>query len=196
MLTFDLFSGIMHRAVEDKATPKTGGVKNRAHPENNRTPQACLHLYNLPVSPAGYPSLSHDPIMRNEPNLTSPTTQKRKTNPIPAYQASHHPTFLRNEPNLHTDGHLWKTRNAKRTQLPPRRTCGNPKNAKRTQFHQANSQSPKAKSCFYETNPITATADLWKPKKRETKPIYAQFEPTPLAKGQSRRAGEPNLRMS
>ncbi len=42
---------------------------------------------------------------------------------------------------------------------------------KRTQFHKANSQKPTAKSCFYETNPISAAADLWKTKKHETNPI-------------------------
>ncbi len=28
-LTFDLFCGIMHRIIKDKATPKTGGLTNR-----------------------------------------------------------------------------------------------------------------------------------------------------------------------
>ena len=46
----------------------------------------------------------------------------------------------------------------------------------------ANSQPPTAKSCFYKTNPISATADLRKTKKCETNPIYARqiYETNPI----------------
>ncbi len=115
--------------------------------KDNRTPQACIHLYNPPVPPAGYlsrpRSIAHTPKMRNKPNLPQqppsptpkmqnkpnlsphrhpgdrPTTQKCETNPIPAYQVSHRPLFMRNKPNLPQQPPSPTPKNAKRTQFPP-----------------------------------------------------------------------------
>ncbi len=103
----------------------------------------------------------------------------------------------------------------KRTQYQPQRTCGRPKNtkrtqfpatnihstiyniqsngpisarrhpaasnyAKRTQFHKANSHLPTAKSCFYETNPIFTTTDLWRTKNaKRTQFSYTKCPTTP-----------------
>ena len=83
----------MHRIIGDKATPKTGGVTNRAHTKRIAR-KACLHKFNPPVPPAGYPGLSR----------SVPPPKKCETNPIRAVTASRRPLFQQNEPNLNRSG--------------------------------------------------------------------------------------------
>ncbi len=60
--------------------------------KKNRPPQACIHLYNPPVPPAGYPSLSRsigkNQKIRNKPNSPKPTANRQMPTAI-----------MRNEPN-------------------------------------------------------------------------------------------------
>ena len=94
-----------------------------------RTPQACIHLYNPPVSTGGVPprpkkrktnpisvrlTIKNAKRTQSTPTPACPTTQKCETNPIFAYQASRQPRFLRNEPNptnyeLPTTDYLYET---------------------------------------------------------------------------------------
>ena len=69
-------AGYLHYAKQSQSQPlwTCGRPKMRNKPKKNRRPQACLHLYNPPVPPAGCPSLSsppHNTKMRNKPNLPS-----------------------------------------------------------------------------------------------------------------------------
>ncbi len=166
----------------------------RNEPKKNRTPQACLHLYNPPVPPAGYP---HDPTpplkKRNEPNphvpLASrrlPRTQKYETNPIPTTNihstiynplAQFHPgqppkpnsqqLFLRNEPNFTPPSCLIS---AKRTQFPHTKCPTTTFSTKRTQFIPAH--NPITQN---EPNLVTAGILPTRPYPQicETKPIPA-----------------------
>ncbi len=77
-----------------------------------------------------------DPNMRNKPNSS----------------LAHDPN-MRNEPNSRIPGVQPPPISAKRTQFQPRRTCGRPKNMKRTQFQYT--KCPTA-PCLCKTNPISA----------------------------------------
>ncbi len=102
--------------------------------KKHRTPQACIHLYNLPVPPAGYP---HNPARQN-----AKRTQFSPGHPDYAKRTQFHPAnsqspkakscFSRNEPNFHPATPIM--RNEPNFPLP-------------------NSQSPKAKSCFSRNEP-------------------------------------------
>ncbi len=98
--------------------------------------------------------------MRNEPNLPLGRAQMRKTNPISPPRAS----ITRNEPNF-----------------DPQPPGPQPKYAKQTQF-----THPRA-YCLVprlrETNPISATADLWRPKntKRTQLPYRWRLAGIPIA---------------
>ena len=67
--------GIMRCVIKDNATPKTGGVTSHAHPKRIAR-KACLHKFNPPVPPAGYPQPAP---------INPPTPHICKTNPIPAH---------------------------------------------------------------------------------------------------------------
>ena len=87
----------MRCVIEDKSTPKTGGVKNQC-PQNRRiTFQARNFGFRISTDLSGR-------IMRNEPNLIPPSClvpQLRKTNPICHPDSFAAPPFPRNEPNSH-----------------------------------------------------------------------------------------------
>ena len=84
------------------------------------------------------------PITRNEPNPSTSISAKRTLKPNARHRRAS--TYL--------------------TPVFQPGSSQQPKNAKQTQSHKANSQK-------YETNPIPAAVDLWRTKKCETNPIPA-----------------------
>ena len=101
--------------------------------KNHRTPQACLHLYNLPVPPAGYPS---------PPSLSRSTANNQKKQNEPNFRANGPGADqkMRNEPNS-TPSFVPRT----------------PNYAKRTQFATAADLRKTKKN---ETNPIYPSPSL------------------------------------
>ena len=154
--------------------------------KNHRTPQACIHLYNPPVPPAGYP---HDPNAQNEPNLPQSQISDLRFFPGRTPNMQNEPNFtrsgpmenkkMRNEPNFSRGGPV----EGKKCETNPKRNAGrrpatsifnpglsagvprpHPKHAKRTQSRIAGTPY------FNETNPISGAADLWKTKKMRNEP--------------------------
>ena len=144
----------MRCGIEDKATPKTGGVTNRAYP-------TVASRFEPGISKSGFP-----PICRGE---------LCKTNPI--YPG--HTPKTQNEPNSHIPSVPPPPISAKRTQFAPTLTIPHTKKSKRTQFHQANSQSPKAKSCFSRNEPNFTRGGPMEDQNMRNKPNSAS--PTSLA---------------
>ena len=170
----------MHPIIRDKATPKTGGVKNRAHPtpalrfkpgmpkSEFRIDAICPNAQNKPnpgtagVSPA-FPAkfakrtqFTPRPRskMQNQPNLPRcPTTQKYETNPI--YPAATVPPTRKCETNpIPATADLWRTKKTKRTQLTPPRvipSVGLRSEAQRSEVENYNNMFyPNKKSITYE----------------------------------------------
>ena len=149
------------------------------NPKDNRTPQACIHLYNPPVPPAGYLS---------RPRSIAP------------------PQKTQNEPNLHRDAPVedgkFETKPicpharpdyAKRTQFQPRRTGGGPntRNEPNLILSRAsiwrNEPNPTRRN--YETNPICPTTTL--PHAKNAK--RTQFPPGPQPKNAKRTQSQPPI---
>ena len=83
------------------------------------------------------------------PTPALPTIQICKTNPIPAYQASHHPLFLQNEPNLRTTNYQLRTIYAKRTQFTAQPPHYSPFTAHFTILQNEPNLSPHLQSTIY-----------------------------------------------
>ncbi len=93
--------GIMHRRIRDNATPKTGGVTNRAYP--TVTLRFELGISNFgPVSDfeirVSHFPISVGPYYAKRTQSPLPKTQICKTNPISAYPASRRPCFCKTNP--------------------------------------------------------------------------------------------------
>ncbi len=161
----------MRCVIEDKATPKTGGVTNHAH-KKRIARKACLHKFNPPVPPAGYPILPypHDSNKGNEPNFfttsplifsstpllhysTSAPTMRNKPNPSPAnaQKQTANCQKMRNEPNYRIPSVPPPHIHAKRTQFPPLPPSHRPKNAKGIQ---STNYEPPTTNYLCKTNPI------------------------------------------
>jgi hypothetical protein len=164
----------MRCVIEDKATPETGGVTNRAQ----KTTASSFKLATLAEGQSRF---------IGEPNFAPPRPKKTKRTQFAPCPPSHRPNYAKRtqftpRPLPH------RPKNAKRTQSPSRRTCGRPKNAKRTQFPhtkcpaapylcETNPISTRQKN---ETNPISTAADLWRTKKTKR----TQFTVPPASRRQ------------
>ncbi len=125
--------------------------------KKHRPPQAGLHQFNPPVSPAGYPSLprsiARTPFTRNEPNFSIPSVP-----PPPIYAKRTLRTIARRRrastnitPRFHrrgTPAYPDQSPTTQKYETNPIYTPHTPKYAKRTQFHPP--QDPNARN---EPNP-------------------------------------------
>ncbi len=132
----------------------------------HRTPQACIHLYNPPVPPAGYPSLPTIKNAKRTQFTVPPPHLCHETNPISPTTASPTDQKMQNEPNLIPPNYAKRTQSAV---LPPPQQ---PKNAKRTQFHLPSCLMPQLR----ETNPICPDRT---PGPRRKNAKRTQFTPPP-----------------
>jgi len=143
--------GIMRCVIKDKATPKKGGVTNRAHqtaasrfePEISKSrfpPDLCAYNYTkrTQFTPAAH--LTAPQIPKTNPIRVPPPANPADRRSVPIYRETQSPQHPR------TAGIL--------------PAFSQPNYAKRTQF--AIPGAYCLLPAFYETNPISTAADLWR----------------------------------
>ncbi len=119
----------MLRRIKDKATPKTGGVTNRAH-------STTASRFEPGISKSGFP-----------PDLSGCNYAKRtQLPPCPRPKCAKRTQFATTATQPHTN-------NAKRTQSQPDPRPNPPKNAKRTQFPPTQQPIAKCQTLFVRNEP-------------------------------------------
>ncbi len=143
--------------------------------KKHRTQQACIHLYNLPVPPAGHPTpRPPDPRPKNAKRTQSRPTAPyfHETNPISSAPSPPHDEKIRNEPNL--------------IPAPPPH---NPNMQNEPNFRRDHRPTTQKR----ETNPISATPDLWRTKKSKRTQSHPPLVPHASCLVPQKTRNEPNL---
>ena len=142
--------------------------------KKHRTQQACIHLYNLPVPPAGHPTpRPPDPRPKNAKRTQSRPTAPyfHETNPISSAPSPPHDEKIRNEPNL--------------IPAPPPH---NPNMQNEPNFRRDHRPTTQKR----ETNPISATPDLWRTKKSKRTQSHPPLVPHASCLVPQKTRNEPN----